>query len=957
MPKASLLPTFFLAAAIALPARGQESRLVESDMRFARELAARFSYIDLAEEVVASIDRTKLSSADQARLDLLQCDIYAAGARAEPQVKRRLDLYDQGLKRYEAFLENNKSGTVLTEARRSYVNLVNDCGRALEIELEGAIGADAAKLHDRMRRILKGGIDLTGDLLDASPESLSEAQKQERWRVMLARGRMLLTLARISETGVYLYTQAEKTLESLALESGETSGPGLNAYLTLAEVKAAQADYPAALDFADFVFGVVLPRGATQQAEYGWTEAAREEKAGRFGLAELVLPTLLDACQALGSTDKACGAALHIYNTWKIEALELSPRGALALLAAARLFLDVGGVVSGDPQKGDLAWYESEEAAAAAGQAPGKDLRPALEFALMVAQRVNDDNKGNTLQVRAQRLISDIIARPGVSVSPNLLFEAAQGEFYAKDYPKAIESLKGVLRVLATKERSVQEATTPKVLYFLGSALVGMERHLEAAMAFREGATRWEGDPEYREKLARGFYGEMGVLRNESGNDPLFSQLFLEAESLLSEAAANSADRGQILLQQAERKYREDKDYAGARTLYAQVEEGSDAFERARAMSALCLYKQGDFDGARKEFESFLARVADPSKRPTGGAARAARDEASAIATFYLGRIAYEANDHARVIQLLSAFDRDFPGQSDYGPNALYMVVLAHTAQGDLSGATGVVQRMRSAFGRHAKTGAAAIQLFQALKAEEERAVKAGDAAHASELRGKMAEYLRVSNELADAPKFQNLRSESSLWVALGRPAEAEATLRRTLALFEKDPQSQRDLERYVLPDLGEVLLAQKRVPEAFQVLNPLVPADGSRKPSATVVRDWCKAVTGWVEGDGTRLIEVPGVGGADNLPRVADYLGQLASAEKQSGAGAWSCPWYGLTFEGAYAQYQWARIDATRIETAKRVVQGLVDFLGDETFADVRAKCGDAELQRRFQWLWGKVR
>ena len=42
------------------------------------------------------------------------------------------------------------------------------------------------------------------------------------------------------------------------------------------------------------------------------------------------------------------------------------------------------------------------------------------DFALRIAQTVNDDNKGNVLQIRGQKLISEIIERPSVEVSPDL---------------------------------------------------------------------------------------------------------------------------------------------------------------------------------------------------------------------------------------------------------------------------------------------------------------------------------------------------------------------------------------------------------------------------------------------------------------------------------------------------------------------------------------------------------
>ncbi len=959
MPKARFLHALFLAASLARGARAQDNRLVEADMQFARALAARFSYVDLADEVVASIDRRGLTPGDVARLGLLECDVVASGARAEPSAKKRLELYDKALERYQSFLANHKGAEILREAQRSYVALVNDYGRSLEVELETAVGAEAAQLRDKIRNVLKGGIDLTGDLIEASRGDVSEARKQERWKLMLDRGHMLLTLARVSESGVFLFDQAEKTLENLALEAGETSGAGLNAYLTLAEVKAAQGEYGLALDFAEFVYQVVLPDTPERRTELGWTEASREEKTGRFRLGELVLPTLIEASVAQGNTEKACASALHFHNTWKQEDLELTPKGSLALLACARLLLDAGGFVGGDPAKGDLHWFDSEEAATAAGHALNKDLKSGLEFALAIAQQVNAENKGNTLQVRAQRVISEVISRPGVSVSPDLLFEAAQGEYFAKDHPKAIESLKGILRVLEPKDRATQEAHVPKVLFFLGSALAGMERHLEAAMAFREGATRWKSDAETLEKLARGYYAEMGALRDESGNDPLFAKLYLEAEGLLSSAAASTSDRGEILLRQAERKFREEKDYAGARALYAEIERGSDLHEKGWTMAALCLYKQGEFDAAQADFLRYLAYTKDPATKPTGGTARASREEALAIATFYLGRIAYERSDYAQVIEILGPFDTTFPGQSDYGPNALYMVVLSHIARGELERAKSVAGTMRANHARHSKTGSAAIQVYQALKAEEEKAVAAGETARAKDLKGQMAEYLRTSNGLSEAPKFQNLRSESTLWMELGRFADAEATLRRTLSLFHKDEQAKNDVQRFVLPDLGAVLLAERKVPEAFQVLNGLVPSDPAepRKPTSTVVRNWSRAVTGWVEEEGNRIVEIPGAGGAENLKRACDYLNQLTNSEKQNGEGAWSCPWYELTFETAYAYYQWSRSDSSKIESTRQILQTLVDFLADERLGDVADKCGNEALQRRYLWLRSKLR
>ena len=84
----------------------------------------------------------------------------------------------------------------------------------------------------------------------------------------------------------------------------------------------------------------------------------------------------------------------------------------------------------------------------------------------------------------------------------------------------------------------------------------------------------------------------------------------------------------------------------------------------------------------------------------------------------------------------------------------------------------------------------------------------------------------------------------------LGDAASAEEVLRATLAAFGDDPARAEVLETFVRPELGRALLGQRRVAEAFAVLDPLVakdPAD-ARRPGAELARDWCRAVAGWVE-------------------------------------------------------------------------------------------------------------
>ena len=588
------------------------------------------------------------------------------------------------------------------------------------------------------------------------------------------------------------------------------------------------------------------------------------------------------------------------------------------------------------------------------GHTGSRNSRSALDLALQIAQQVNDENRRTTLQQRAQKVISEIIDRPGVAVSPDILFEAAQGEYHAADYPRAIEAFKGIMRRLDSRDEATRQEYAPKVLFYVGSSLGKMNRPLEAAMAYREAATTWAGDPEYQEKVAQGYYSAMRAAKSGASGDQLLEQLYLEAEKLYSDAVAQTSDAGTINFRRADRAYGE-KDYTQARSLFQEVGDGSDYYEKARVKASLCLYKVKDYDGAKAEFEKYLDEyVADPTTKPTGAERKLRRSEAMAMATFYLGRIAYVAQDYGTVLKRLSDYREQFPDQGDYVPNALFMVAMAHLASDDMKGAKGVVATMLEHYDTHSATGMAAGRVYEALQTEQQALEEAGDTAGSLALKEEMVGYKHEQNELAKEPNFGNLRAESTLWIDLGRWKEAEAVLRTLEASFPGNP----DVELFVLPDLGLVLLEQKRVPEAFAVLDPLIPKDDSdtRKPSSSTVRSWCRAVAGWIEGDEQNVVEVPGVGGAENLEVACKYLLDLTAVEKVK-SGGWDCPWYALKLETAYAYTQWGKEDSNQTQKAVGLIKNLMDFLGDVRLDPIGDSCGDDVLQRRFLWLWEKIR
>ena len=255
-----LAPLCLLAPALAAaPQETAQERRVLADMEFARSLADRFAYVDLAGQVIETIEGRGVKDSQKEALGLLKCDVFASGAKSEPSAEKRLELYDSAVEEFQTFMEGNPFSELLPRAQRSYVDLVNNYGRVLEMKLEEVVGEEAMAVRARMQEVLEDALNLTTDLISQLEGEISEADKLERYRLMLNRGQILLTLANVSEAGAFYYSRAEQTLEDLALEAGETSGGGLNAYLLLAKVKMAQSNWPEATAFAEFVVDVVMP--------------------------------------------------------------------------------------------------------------------------------------------------------------------------------------------------------------------------------------------------------------------------------------------------------------------------------------------------------------------------------------------------------------------------------------------------------------------------------------------------------------------------------------------------------------------------------------------------------------------------------------------------------------------------------------------------------------------------
>ena len=941
---------------------------VAAEIEFARGLAADWSFVDLAEEVIQGVEADGVSSRMSEQLGLVKCDVYAIGARNERDATRRNQLFDQALDAYESFIGSNPRSDERPAAEVAFVDTAAAYARFLTQGLEEAVGEDADALRERQIEVLTDAVDKTSDLISSlqtiPTEERSEKESRQLFDLMLNRGEMLKDIGRNENDGAFFYDQAIQALENLVFEAGEGTPYSLRAYIAMGNVYAERGQHDEAAAFFEAVVDQTIPTDADR-----WSEMSKDMTQGeidlRFLFLERAIPGLTEAYSNTGDLETALGYAMHFVNFQRSQGLTLSPFGHLAQVSVAKVLMDAGGYVGGDLAAGEAQWFETLEAMKDAVSSR-RNQRTAIDVALRFAQTVNEENKGNVLQVRAQKLMSEIITRPGVEVSPEILFEAAEGEYLDQNYAAALTGFRKVLKSLQSQDQATRIEYGARVMYSVGNCYRRMDRTLEAAMAYREGATTWLGDPSFDSKNAQGYYNMITSFARGASNDKAAVEtLVSEAERIV--AAEGAAKKDEVLFNLGKKAERE-KDFDKALSQYAQVEQGSEYFEKAMVQTAVVKLKSKDSAGALSALQSYLGEyLNDPKNASTDPTYLAKRKEAKAAAEFYRGFIQFNAAEaskdqagYRQVVDNLANYFREYPEQSTLAPWTMQMVIASRLALDERTEAKALLEKLSELYPDAKQTGQASVQFYKALESKRDETT---DPEAKLALIREMAELLQQSNSVATSPSFTNLRRESQHWIELKEWATAEALLRRIATKFEGDPAEADSLRRYVLPDLGAALLEQKKVTDAKDILGPLVNGEGSRASRATVL-NWCRSVIGWLEGEGSNIEVVLGAGTGEDFAGATDKLNAIAA----SGDKWTSCDWYEHKFMYIYGLYVWSQEDSAKLESAKKQIGNVAveagsDFAtvnefcdADDTEEALRGRLGNRVLQDRYRWLASKL-
>jgi hypothetical protein len=998
-----LLPATWVAAA-PLP-QGSSSAAIADEVEFARRLAADLGYADLATEVLEGLRRLPaLSSEDREEIAAVSCEVLKKAAEREGDRVKRLELQNAAVRAYLQFLEKHSASPRVRDARLDLAEISAFRGQFLSEEVQAIDGglrpptpgiekslesllkedpsrkpAEDASLREQLvaaadttfRTAIRAANELTEDLQQIPPDERTETQRLAFYRAWFAKGKGYYDWGLCFPVGKFeredYLLRAKDELERLTFEVGEGTRAGLLSYIHVgsalyglteggpraseAEEKTRRRYLGEGLDYARYVIDNALPKDpdARRELEREEGEGGVEERRDLVEQAFSVEIHYLVREAETGGDPRAAGQmgerARALLEWQKAQGRPPSkPYGHLALLEAARAFLVEGN---------------------------GSE-------ALRIAQRVSRENPKTTLALRAQLLIGDVLRR-FPKADPEILLEAAKGEYVQERYPEAVAGLK---RVLANLDDEADRARFGgSACYYLGASFERMGRPYEAAMAYRRGVASHSDDAENIEKLAQGFHRAATEIRRtpEARADAAVDALYREAQESLKEWTTGAAKEKTLWIQalglQAEEKFDE------AIALLRQIAKGSEWYEKALVRIAVLEQKKGKDAEAERLFLGYLeGYVRNPDNAVSGRALETRRREAMSEAEFYLALGRFNRADgleegpqrgaaFAELAKSLETYLDRYPDQTAFHPRIYYVRVVALLEAGNLAGAKALHNEMRSKYPEDRFTGGAAVRIFAVLddqvetaRAALKAAIEAKDEGAAGAARTQLeaalleaAEYVALYNETS-TPNFGNWRKESTLWVELGirgkvEWSRAEASLRKILERFGSDASVKEDL-LFVRKDLGQAFLEQRRPADAEQVLREVRAAEDPAKRSKEVQVLLARALGGTVvETASEGIVEIPGTGEQDPKKyEEAETLWReiLASTQKWT-----SCEFYEYLFDSCTMLHRWSNHNPPKKSQLRASLEALEandPTLGAQT-------CGDRKIERKFRWLMARAR
>lgn len=571
----------------------------------------------------------------------------------------------------------------------------------------------------------------------------------------------------------------------------------------------------------------------------------------------------------------------------------------------------------------------------------------AIELSDMIAK----DNANSPLRLKANAVMGRAIAVAPLDadIPLDVLYGAAEGAFFQKDFTAAIDGFRLLLPRLAGSRDAEQYGA--HAYYLLGVSWARLDMPLLAAVSHQIGVEDYPDDEEWAKKnvekwqqaatlfynrntddkvLAK--YNEDAVAKAQEigvGGDDLQFQQAKNAHSQATKAVRAKADGGEIK-----------RLYSKAIRAYEKVSTDSANYERALLAIAICENESIPLDPTAADRALALLLdfknnyLTDPANAPQDPFGRKTRKETEPSCIFYLGhtyRQMAKAGDLGawqEVIKSYEGFVDAFPEQPDLTHAGMSYRVDAFLKMGKPNLAIAEYELMLAVPAVKSRLSIAGFYLYSYYTGLIKEAPEDVDPAEQLAWLQEQAKYMEYYNRYSRSPWLGNLVAEADLWAALGAFDKSVVLFQRVMDDYRGDASYSAAMDFKVRMGLIESLLQTRKVGMAA----PLVEKVMAEKPNnLRVMNAVVKVKAGFLVYEDEKVIEVPGEGTPEALALASQMVTKLVQLAKAN-AGKIEPPlnyyyypaWWDAKLMQAYVLYQRSQTIAEDVGKHKKMVEGL---------------------------------
>ena len=963
-----LVSTASLVLAALVPVQDGGVEQARRTAEAARAITQEFGLVSWSEKLIDQGMASATGAEANSALLLARCDVLRFGSARELDVRKRLALRADAGAAYGEYMGTNPSAQNLQDARMALADIAFSYGT----DLSTLLNSSTEVTEEERAELISGAEGMFTDALSGMNSVINwweelgnedpekEARQYDTYYLLsFYRALTFLNWGRLYPAGSLEREQyTSKSLEYLEEFSLRAAGrPALMAYKHMADAYTVRAEHDMAFDYYQYVLdSAQLDREAQDVLinQQGWTpaqvEAEQEARQGIMQEAYLGMLRMLTEAGRLGEVEET----LDRFAGWvEEERVMLVPDGWRIELLRAE-----GKIETGD-----------------------------VGLAIELADEVASENQGTLLQLEANGVMARAIAAapPDAAIPMDILYQAAEGAYFSKDYWQAIDGFRTLLPRLAGAPDAGEYGG--KAYYYLGMSWNSLQYPLLAGLAHQTGhedygkadeefglrnATRWVARSEQMVRsvpsddffiewnnaalAGQGDYGDTPERAKWRQADRAHSR----AQTLA--AAAKEAGPGSPEAEEALDALR------GARDLFLAIEKGTQFYEEAQVEAGICEYEMLPYDPTAGDralaiLSAYLDDyVTDAQFTPADAAQKKTRAEREPSAVFYRARthraMAKTANGDVAahwvsVLSILEGFYGKYPTQLPLAGAAHDYRLEAFLAQAKEAEAENEFQELLKLQPGAQRISSAAYKLYRHYSALID---VQGVPAEKVAVQAKAAEYLGIMNANASSRKWQNLTGEAELRLAIGEPARAEALYQGVLDDFADDPSFDDRFQHKTRMALVDALLQQRKVGLAVPIIDE---AFASRPKSIDVKNALIKVKLGFLLYEDGRVIEVPGEAASAD-PEVAAAALELAATElntllstataeaaKQEVSYYAFKPWWEAKLSQAYMFLLRGRLNPADAGKHVALIENL-EFQAE----DLGAGVGGENMQKCFQWL-----